>query len=213
MMGDDNASPEVLFPQHDDDDVIIPDQIARLLVVSSHLFLILAIICYIYQIYILAALATVLYLTSIWHWHKPRFSSVARRCDYLAVLCVVAYASYYATTEDIAYIIVWFSGFAVLSIIFVTNEYRYYQQVMRNPLGKDTSNESENATVAATPAVVPTYDEETCCGGCIAGTRPNTAERDYVYKRTVYTHCAGVHCLGFSLACIIIIMSHYDPDP
>jgi hypothetical protein len=192
------------YPQHDDADVIIPDEISRVLVISAHLFVIMAILCFVYGQYVLGALSIMLYLTSIWHWHKPRFSSYARRLDYLAVLAVVAYASYFATTEAALYIIIWFSGFAVLSVTFVINEYRYYCQAMKTPSGKD----AERGFTDGNNFLRNDEDEEF---GCFTPTRPNTVERDYVYRRTVYTHCVGVHCLGFSLACVIIVWSHYYP--
>jgi hypothetical protein len=191
------------FEQHDDTDVIIPDAISFVLVISAHLFAIMAVLCFVYGVYILGALSTALYLTSIWHWHKPRFSSLARRVDYCAVLAVVAYASYYATTEATVYEIIWFAGFAVLSVIFVVNEYRYYCQAMKTPLGLDAVATLEDG------CIIRKVDDEF---GWLSPTRPNTPERDYVYKRTVYTHCVGVHCLGFCLACVIIVSSHYYPE-
>lgn len=111
------------FPQHDDPDVVIPDHIARSLVYSSHLLLVTAIVSLVYGDYGIFVVLFVVYATSIWHWHKPRFSSIARRADFSAVAIAIVYGSVYAATKSsTSLIIAWFVGLAVIGCVFVTNE-------------------------------------------------------------------------------------------
>lgn len=110
------------FIQHDDIDVVIPDHIAFPLVISSHLLLVTSIIALIYNDYGLFAVIFILYLTSVNHWRKPRFSRIARVLDYLAVVTAIAYGSYFSVTLSKPYTISWFCGLAVIGIIFAINE-------------------------------------------------------------------------------------------
>ena len=176
------------FEQHDDPDVVIPDKIARPLLVSAHLFLVVAIVAACYGRYGLFGVIFVLYLTSIWHWHRPRFSSLARKFDYAAVLASIIYASYIATTLNRKYQLIWFIGLAVIGCIFITNEYLFYIQVMKSFDGKS-------------------LDEMGSDGKNAWETKPNTPERDFVYKRTAFVHCIFVHTLAASLALAVIIGS------
>lgn len=135
-----------------DEDVIIPDEIAFPLVVSSHLLLVTAVVALVYAIlyqwtlvYGVFATAFFLYLTSVYHWRQPRFSSIARRLDYIAVFAALTFGSYVATTLTSTFILIWFVGLAIVGIIFTTNEYFYYLQVMRNVDGSSSSTANHAA--------------------------------------------------------------------
>jgi hypothetical protein len=112
-----------------DPDVIIPDEIAFPLVLSSHLLLVTAAVSLSYAIifrwdilYGTFATAFVLYITSVAHWSRPRFSSMIRICDYFAVFLALAYGSFVACTLSMTYILVWFIGIGIVGVIFATNE-------------------------------------------------------------------------------------------
>ena len=124
-----------------------------------------------------------LYCTSVWHWHKPRFKSWARKFDYLAVITTVAYASYVATTLEKRYTIVWFCGITMIGIIYATKKYVYYIQVKKNFHGVDISPTDTWAT------------------------KPHTVERENAFKRTAWVHLIFVHLFAASLAFTIIIGS------
>lgn len=81
----------------------------------------------VHQINILCALGIaivilVLYLTSVYHWWKPRFNRMARYLDYAAVLTCLAYGSYYAVERGLKYISIWFCGLSLIGILFMINE-------------------------------------------------------------------------------------------
>lgn len=166
------------YPQHGDDDVIIPDNLAWPLVISSHLLLVSAIVAVAFARYGLFAVLFAVYVTSIWHWHKPRFSRIARYFDYVAVFTAIGYGSYVALTIDQTYMLVWFIGIAVIGTIFVANEATYYL----NARSKDSP--------------------ESLCG-----TAPYTIERERVYQRTVCVHLLCVHVMANALALTVVIGS------
>ena len=111
-----------MYQQHDNDDVIIPDHLARPLVISSHLLLISAIIGLIYKRYGLFIVLILVYGTSVWHWYKPRFTRIARYMDYIAVFTAIVYGSYVASSLETIYIYIWFGGLGIIGVIFITNE-------------------------------------------------------------------------------------------
>ena len=173
------------FSQHDDDDVIIPDHLSKWLVMSAQLLLVSSILAFVYDYTVMGCLLLAVYITSIWHWRAPRFSSWARIFDYGAVASSVVYASYLAVTLSTVYTVVWFVGLAMIACLFATNEYAYYVQVGRDPLG---GSEGEGSNLLGLPY-----------------TRRNTVEREDVFRRTVIVHLTAVHVAANALALTIII--------
>jgi len=199
----------ILVPLHkmqtleEDPDEIIPPRFSRPLVFSAALFLVLAALSLAYAqiydwpaLYPVCPLATLLFITSVWHWHRPRFSTRIRRIDYLAVALNVAYASYIAITLSRKYMTMWFVGLSIIAIVFCFNELAYYWQCMRNVDGSGSS-------LLSGPKHTKEEDEERTT--CLPRTKPNTEERNRVYQRTVFVHCVGVHCCASSLALALII--------
>lgn len=180
ILGSSKMQQHPVFEQHTDPDVIIPDATARPLVVSAHLFLAIAVLAACYGRYGLCAVLGFLYITSVWHWHKPRFSSWARVFDYTAVFSSIAYASYVASTLSMTLMLVWFCGLAFIAVIFTVNEYSYYVQVMKTfngsvnvPVNSNMSGrviEKDAEKEKASRSVDDQYKSfeagccETCCG-------------------------------------------------
>ena len=112
-----------LVYEDDDPDVVIPENIARPLVLSAHLLLVVAIVAAVYHFWILFSVGIFVYITSILHWRHPRFSTIERKLDFLAVATNIVYGSIFAMSlNGIEYKIVWFIGLFVIGIIFITNE-------------------------------------------------------------------------------------------
>ena len=199
--GKDELAPLMQSTMIDDPDEIIPPRFSWPLVVSPLLFLVLAVVALVYAerldwltLYPIVGLSFILFITSVWHWHRPRFSTRIRRIDYTVVLANVGYASWFSTTLPPKFTEVWFAGLGVVAVIFCSNEYCYYQQVMRN---------LDGSTSHLKPAV-PEYSPATENSQWLTPTMPNTEERNRVYRRTVFVHCIGVHCLAAALALAII---------
>jgi len=176
--------------EEDDDegDKIVPDGYQLPLVLSSQLLLVTALVALVYAVeydwlllYGVFATVLILYVTSVWHWSRPRFSSLARKCDYIAVFSTLVYGSYLATTLPEEYVLVWFVGLAAVAVCFGINEYLYYLQVQKSVTGENNNDDNSWATTPISP------------------------ERDFVYKRTVFVHLLCVHVLANSLALALII--------
>ena len=142
---------------------------------------------------VIGILLLVVWLTSIIHWYQPRFSTIVRQLDFLAVFSAIGYGTYYAATNvSDSLKLLWFIGLTVIAIIFITNESLYYISVMKLPTGRDL--ESPNST---------DRDNEDCCTKL--ETQPGSASREFVYWRTAITHAVCVHILANCLVMIIIL--------
>lgn len=172
------------FQQHDDPDVIIPDHISQYLVVSAQLLLMNSIVAFVYGLYVLGALLLFVYFTSVVHWRRPRFSSIWRVLDYIAVAAFVGWATFLSVSLSEAYIYVWSVGGTLVGIIFAVNESAYYLQIGKTPLGDDQESKRDNMLPYAPP---------------------NTPEREWVFVRTAVVHIVCIHVLANALTLAIII--------
>ena len=180
------------FEQHSDPDVVIPFNIARPLLYSSHLMLITSIVSIVCKVYGIAIVTFIVYVTSVLHWRAPRYSTMARKLDYVAVIAALIYASYYSTTVATKYSIAWFVGISIIGVIFATNETFFYRQTLRIPTGQRSGEGEEEYINVGTIF-------------CCESTQPNTAQRDWVYRRTVYVHLMCVHVFANALALTLVI--------
>ena len=118
---------EPLYIDGDGHDVIIPDRIARPLVISAHLLLVTSILSFWLQVWAMGVSALLVYITSILHWSAPRFSGWPRIADYLAVGAAIITACVIVITEASSETqVVWFVGLAFIGVGFTSNESRYY---------------------------------------------------------------------------------------
>lgn len=197
-----NTSKEIAeFVQHDDPDVIIPYHISIYLLYSSHLLLVTSIVAVSYGRYSLFAVLFAVYITSVMHWRKPRFSTIARKLDFIAVFAAIAYGSYYSIDRcnQTELIYTWFIGLLIIAVMFTTNEVLYYYQVMKLPTG---------ATVILSHNINKSYhtnDNKSLFCYYFKPTQANTIERDNVYKRTVFIHLLCVHIFANALALTLVI--------
>ena len=105
-------------------DVIIPDALARPLLVSSNLMLVTATLALARRIrsftWPLAAAAFFVWVTSLLHWHAPRFSSWRRKVDYVAVCAFICVGTWLAIAHarSAGWTAFYFVGLAVIGIIF-----------------------------------------------------------------------------------------------
>lgn len=189
------------FKQHDDVDVIIPDEIARPLLYTSQLLIISCVLAIVKDRFDLGGVIFTVYVTSILHWSKPRFSSIYRYLDYIAVGTAVSYGTYVSTTLETKYTLVWCAGIAAVGLIFVCNESLYYLQASRHPSGRvilETIDLEEHSN--------KTNENHIYCN-CIEvpSTLPGTPEREWLYIRTVRVHALCIHVLTNALASYVLI--------
>ena len=184
-----------LFHLHveDDPDVIIPDSIARPLLVSSNLMIGTAVLAFTRGAWPLGGAAIFCWITSLLHWYSPRFSSWRRKADYAAVASVVAIGSWMAivSTRSPEWTVTYFGGLAVIGIIFTTNETLYYFQLQRTPTGgMMSSSESSPLSEISSRCLAP---------------KAGTAARRWAYTRAVWVHLLCVHVLASTLACVLLL--------
>ena len=186
------------LPPSDDPDVIIPDEIARPLLVSSFLMLVTAVLSALHGEYGLCIVLTFVFITSIVHWHKPRFSGWRRPADYLAVVVALSFGSYLALTRARSsdWTWVWFCGLALIGVIFVWNETMYYMQLQRKPTGGDLSL-VEDSVASLASRVQP------CCG--VKPVAEGSDERRWVFRRVTWVHLGCVHVLANALALVMVL--------
>ena len=188
----------VIHVPSDDPDVIIPDEIARPLVVSSFLMLITAVSAALHAEYGLTVVSSGLFVTSIVHWIKPRFSGWRRPADYLAVVTALGYGSFLAATRarTTEWTCVWFSGLGVVGVIFVWNETMYYMALQRKPTGGDVLA-VEDSVASFASRVQP------CCG--VKPVAEGSDERRWVFHRVMWVHLLCVHVLANALALLMVL--------
>ena len=158
------------------------------------------------------AVLLLVYITSVWHWHNPRFSSIARKADYIAVFSAIVFGSYVATTLTLTLILVWFIGLGIIGIIFATNEYIYYTEMKKSINGNDLlglgsicqTDNSPNANeefVDLEKGLVdsPNTDTNTNSNGL------SIEQKTIIYTRVTWVHLICVHVLANSLALTLII--------
>jgi hypothetical protein len=184
---DDDTRQESRFSDHFDDDMIIPFRISRKTTfVSCHLLAVSSALAFVFAFSIIGSLLLAVWLTSIFHWYSPRFSTIVRRLDFIAVFAAIAYGSYFAIELDKqVYMLAWFIGIAVVACVFITNETLYYLQAMKAP-----------------------------SGGTFAvgdwGTEAGTSEREWVYWRTAVVHALCVHVFANVLCIVLLIAANRD---
>lgn len=193
----------------EDPDVIIPPRYSRWLVVSATLFLVVGAVSAAYaalyhwaHLWICVALSFALWLTSVLHWYKPRFSTYIRRIDYMAVGANLGWASYVAAVDvSTGLAVAWFVGIGVVGVVFALNETSYYYQVMRTVSGKTASKSSGKAQ----SPLMGEAGRSSCCLSAFPPTQPGSDERNAVYQRVVAVHLICVHVTASALALALII--------
>lgn len=189
-----------------DPDVIIPDKIARPLLVSSNLMLIAAALALRLPsrsfTWPLAAAATFVWVTSLLHWYAPRFSSWRRKLDYIAVCTYVGVGTWLAAAyaRSIAWTAFYFTGLAVIGVIFTCNETLYYFQLQRTPVGgRFTAVGTQQPSDALPPSSAIAE-----LARRLAPPATTAQGRRCAYRRTVWVHLLCVHVLASVLVCVML---------
>mmetsp|Transcript_13203 Transcript_13203/g.39914 ORF Transcript_13203/g.39914 Transcript_13203/m.39914 type:complete len:205 (-) Transcript_13203:836-1450(-) len=176
------------FAQQFDEEVIVPDAVARPLVFSSQLFLGVAIASAARRFWGIFACSLTVWVTSTNFWRAPRFSSWRRPADWLAVMATFVYASVLASTRVVngAWTAVWFVGLAVLLVCFTVNE-----SLCNFRLGTLPSGSYGYAFWSRSLGLKPTD--------------VGTIERHRALQANVWRHFCCVHVWGATLAFLLIL--------
>lgn len=194
--GDGISSVEVEIFQHDEE-LIAPPNLSRFLVITAHALLLTA------GVSLWAAisgwtimwgsctLSFLVYLTSIMHWRRPRFDSLVRLGDILAVAASIAWGSIVAVQIGESTITnLWFGGMAVIGSVFTANEVKFYLQISRQR-SRNLATDSSRSSLLTT---------------LFPPTLPGTREREEVYRINVLVHGLFVHGGANALALAVILL-------
>ncbi|KAJ1460551.1 hypothetical protein M885DRAFT_585327 [Pelagophyceae sp. CCMP2097] len=178
------------YAQHFDANVILPDAVAARLVWTSQALLCLVAYAAAAGYGGLAASTLVLHGTSVRHWRKPRYGSLARCADLAAVAANVFYATVLACTraKSRAWTLAWLLGVAGIAGVFAANE-AVFALRLRAPAHKRDAGDARprGARTAAAWAAAP-----------------GTPQRGRVYRRNAMIHGGCMHVLASALGCAMV---------
>lgn len=75
----------------------IPQSISVIGVYTGHIFLLVAVIAFIYKMYGIAVLGILIYLTTVNHWYKLHKYSVVKFLDIILVIFSIFYVTFVAS--------------------------------------------------------------------------------------------------------------------
>jgi len=164
-----------MFKQHTDNIILIPQHISRLALISVQFVLFVCYLAYIYQYNRLFFLTFGLYVSSIFHWNKVKYKGLIKTIDILfangVFLHVTMFDCYRFSNE---HRFLWYNTAIISVTAFITNEYLFYHQVLKNT--KVVSNKKYSYfSLDYTP--------------------PNTMNRELAYYRSTFTHMFFIHIL------------------
>jgi len=172
----------MIYLQHTDPIVCVPQHISRYGLYSAQLILLNTICNYIYSYNIITIIGIALYLTSLLHWRKIKSTGLVKILD--VITCVITINC--ITFNDSAYFcpwnrLIWFLSAFVSIIAYSTNKYiEGYQQF---PKGTDYFSENEPYRYFS-----------------LKYTLPNTLHRELSYKYATYVHIIFLH-VNLTCAC------------
>jgi hypothetical protein len=178
----------MIYLQHNDPIICVPQHISRLGLYSTQLFLLTAICNYIYDYNILTVIGITLYIISLLHWRKIKSTGLVKTLD--VTTCFITMN--YITFNDSLYFCpinrkLWFLSAFVSIVAYLINKYiEFYQQ----------SYKGSNYFLANEP-----YRYFS-----LKYTWPNTLHRELSYKYSVFVHIILLH-VNLSCACIYGVVS------
>jgi len=178
----------MIYLQHTDPIIVVPQHISRYGIYSSQLFLLNSICNYIYGYNILTVLGLILYITSSLHWYKIQSYGLVKTLDVISCIITINYLIF----NDSAYFCplnrkIWFLSAFVSIIAYLTNKYiEGYQQF---PKGSDYFAANEPYRYFS-----------------LKYTWPNTLHRELSYKYATCMHIFLLH-VNLTFVCIYSVVT------
>jgi hypothetical protein len=172
---------------------LIPIRLGKKLVVSSHSFLLVAYFAMFRKYNYLSGSLTMIYLSSLWHWHHPKKNSVARKFDIICVLHGVLCGSYHATflTNILS---IWIALVIVMVLGFVSNGI-IFEHRCSSPVDNNRKSLTRHIFVQVLSINLD-------------ATLPMTLERENAYQQSVYAHMFFVHLLPSAVSIYCLMYGH-----
>lgn len=172
-----------MFLQHTNKSICVPQHISRYGIYTGQIFLLTSIITHLYNYNWLSLISSLLYVTTLLHWHKLKDNGPIKYIDIVAVVITSSSVSFYDSTFfcPIDRKIWFFSSFLGTVAYFVNKYIVFYQQY-------------PNLSVCF-------LTDEPYQYFSLKYTQPNTIQRELSYKYSVYVHLIFLHLIICS-ACI-----------
>jgi hypothetical protein len=173
----------MIYLQHTDPVVCVPQHISRYGLYTSQFFLLNALCNYIYGYQILTIIGVTLYITSLLHWYKIQSFGLIKTLDIIACIITINYTTF----NDSLYFCprnrqLWILSTFVSIIAYLTNKYICSYQLF--PEGTDYFAANEPYQYFS-----------------LKYTWPNTLQRELSYKYSTYVHIILIH---INLSCVCI---------
>jgi len=182
-----------MFKQHTDNIVLIPQHISRIALISVQFLLFVCYLAYIYEYNRLCVLLFGLYISSILHWNKIQYKGLIKTIDILLVNGVFLHVTIFDCYRfSNSHRFLWYNTAIISVVAFITNEYLFYHQVLKN----------KNKKVQFT---------DKYWYFSLDYTNPNTMNRELAYYRSTFTHMLFIHILPTTV-CAYSGISSYNQN-
>ena len=173
------------YKQHEDNEILIPQHITRICLVTSHLILVNAYISYSYHYVYLSYLQVVLYFASINFWRKVKHGGWERPFDKTIAFISLSHGTYLSFSMPCTYRNIWLASiFLAMCFWNVNNTFFYYQIEYKREC-------KENIKL-------------------LNYIKPNTAEREMAYYHFVISHATFIHIFLFLVSSFVMYKSNLE---
>jgi hypothetical protein len=122
-----------MFKQHSDNIILIPQHISRFALISVQFVLFISYLAYIYEYNRLCILTFALYVSSIFHWNKVKYEGIVKTIDILFANGVFLHVTIFDCHRFLdVHRFLWYKTLIICIVAFITNEYLFYHQVLKN---------------------------------------------------------------------------------
>lgn len=184
----------VVYLQHDDPDVAIPNHISKYGLISAQLLLANSVVSALHNYKSLSVISFFLYITTLLFWNNLTHSGFIKKVDIATGIVNVLSITYYDSLRfDALYKELWASVMSLGSLIYLFNSYIFYCQT--------------------TPDTQEIINDEPIIKYSYFSTKyipPNTYNRELAYYYTSFVHIFALHFLPPVTCMYCIIYSERD---
>ena len=173
----------MIYLQHTDPIICVPQHISKYGLYSANFFLLNAICNYLYNYNWLTFVAFSLYITTLLHWYKIKHNGLIKSIDVTTAIITLNSVSFYDSTFFCSHHRqLWFFSTFLCIVTYLINKYIEFYQMQHKG-----SNYFLNDEPYRYFSLKYTY--------------PNTIHRELAYKYSVYVHIIFIH-VNLACACI-----------
>ena len=211
------------YKDHLDFHFVTPRRLCQPLLVSALLFCVLAVVAFVKQYYLLAVVATFVYITSNLYWRYPERNSICRKVDIFASVCLLVVGTKIAIDLKGYAQTFWFVCLFVQVMLYTANHFIYKRLVTDVDLILDKifvdQKEIEKESFCKIKAYITICSSQETIGKehgypldfftyafIPHATWPNTESREFAYKYGMIAHMVFVHIIPNLCGIICLIL-------